>query len=209
MEAHPVFQIARSIAPALVACIMALAPLAASSQPLDLQEAVPAQNLPDSKRTTPGLYITAAEAGRIVDAHDTVALIDVRAPSEIMLIGYATPTAALIPSHIVDPEINEASRNGTYRMVKNPDFEVEFQAWLDSDAARDVEIVLVTCRSGSRSAAAIERLIVAGVDLPLYSVVDGFEGDKTDDGVRDINGWRNAGLPWTYKIRDGLRPNRD
>lgn len=201
------FHIARSIAPALAAITLALAPLGAQAQPLDLQDPVSADSLPESKHTTPGLYITAAEAGRVLESHDNVALVDVRAPSEIMLIGYATPTAAVIPSRIVDPEINETSKNGTYKMVKNPDFEAEFQAWLASDAARDVEIVMITCRSGGRSAAAIERLVEAGVDLPLYSVVDGFEGDKTDDGVRDVNGWRNAGLPWTYDIRDGLRPN--
>ncbi len=199
--------ITRRIAPGLVAFALALASIPAQAQPLDLRDPVSADSLPDSKRTTPGLYILAAEAGRILENQDNVALIDVRAPSEIMLIGYATPTAAVIPSRIVDPEINEASRTGTYKMVKNPDFEVEFRAWLDSDAARGVEIVLISCRSGSRSAAAIERLVEADVDLPLYSVVDGFEGDKSNTGARDVNGWRNAGLPWTYEIRDGLRPD--
>ena len=201
------FHIARSIAPVFVAVTLALAPLAAQSQPLDLQEPVAADSLPDSKLTTPGLYISAAEAGRVLEDHDNAALIDVRTPSEIMLIGYATPTAASIPAQYVDPEIAEASKNGTYEMMENPDFEAEFQAWLASDSARDVEILLISCRSGSRSAAAIERLVEAGVDLTLYSVVDGFEGDKNDDGVRNVNGWRNAGLPWTYKIRDGLRPD--
>jgi rhodanese-related sulfurtransferase len=201
------FHAARSIAPALAAVTLALAPLPALSQPLDLQDPVRAEDLPDSKHTTPGLYITAAEAGRVLEDHDSVALIDVRAPSEIMLIGYPTPTAASIPSRIVDPEINEASKEGTYKMVKNPDFEAEFQAWLASDAARDVETLMISCRSGSRSAAAIERLVEAGVDLPIYNMIDGFEGDKNDDGVRDVNGWRNAGLPWTYEIRDGLRPD--
>lgn len=201
------FHLTRSIAPALVACVLALAPLVAQSEPLNLQDPVSADSLPQSKRTTPGLYITAAEAGRVLEEHDTLALIDVRAPSEIMLIGYATPTAASIPSRIIDPEINETSKDGTYKMVENPDFEAEFQAWLANDAARDVEILVISCRSGSRSAAAIERLVEAGVDLPIYNMIDGFEGDTNDAGVRDVNGWRNAGLPWTYEIRDGLRPN--
>jgi rhodanese-related sulfurtransferase len=62
------------------------------------------------------------------------------------------------------------------------------------------------CRSGSRSADAVDALTEAGIDVTLYSMVDGFEGDKNDNGVRDVNGWRIAGLPWTYEIRDGLWP---
>ena len=35
-------------------------------------------------------------------------------------------------------------------------------------------------------------------------MVDGFEGgqNKTgpSKGVRDVNGWRNSGLPWSYKL---------
>ena len=30
--------------------------------------------------------------------------------------------------------------------------------------------------------------------------MEGFEGDKDEAGVRSANGWRNAGLPWTYKL---------
>jgi hypothetical protein len=24
-----------------------------------------------------------------------------------------------------------------------------------------------------------------------------------------VNGWRNAGLPWTYKVREGLWPGQN
>ncbi|KKK55851.1 hypothetical protein LCGC14_3070400, partial [marine sediment metagenome] len=36
-----------------------------------------------------------------------------------------------------------------------------------------------------------------------YTVVDGFEGNRNTDrsspdfGKRTVNGWKNAGLPWT------------
>jgi rhodanese-related sulfurtransferase len=42
----------------------------------------------------------------------------------------------------------------------------------------------------------------AGYDK-AYTVVDGFEGDRESDpsspdyGKRTVNGWKNAGLPWT------------
>ena len=34
----------------------------------------------------------------------------------------------------------------------------------------------------------------------VHSVVDGFEGDMSKDGRRSVNGWKNAGLPWSYKL---------
>ena len=46
----------------------------------------------------------------------------------------------------------------------------------------------------------------AGVEPPAYTVVDGFEGDKSAEGKRTVNGWKNAGGEWTYKIREGFWP---
>ncbi|MGI3209824.1 rhodanese-like domain-containing protein [Roseovarius tibetensis] len=198
--------IAHSIAPALVALMLAFAPMAGHAAPLDLQDPVAADSLPDKKLTDPGLYITAAESGRVLSEHDNVALLDVRSPSETMLVGYPTPTAANIPFKIVDPELGFNAKKGVYKMINHPDFVQEVTAWLASDAAQGIDTLVVMCRSGSRSADAVNALTEAGVDVTLYSMVDGFEGDKNDAGVRDVNGWRNAGLPWTYKIREGLWP---
>ena len=35
----------------------------------------------------------------------------------------------------------------------------------------------------------------------VWSLVEGFEGDKDSAGMRAVNGWRNAGLPWSYKLK--------
>jgi len=197
----------RFAAPALLALSLALAPLAsAASETLTLQEPVAAETLSKSKQTAPGLYITAADAARVLADHPNVALIDVRTPSEVNLIGYATAAAANIPSKLMDPALAFDAEKGMYKMVDNPAFVDEVNAWLASDAAQGVDTLLVMCRSGSRSAAAISRLVEAGLDVTLYNVVDGFEGDTNDAGARVVNGWRNAGLPWTYKVRAGLRP---
>lgn len=197
----------RFAAPALVALSLAFAPHSGfAGEPLTLQEPVAAETLSKSKQTAPGLYITAADAGRVLVDHANVALIDVRTPSEVNLIGYATAAAANIPSKFIDPALAFDAKKGNYKMVDNPGFVAEMQAWLASDAGAGVDTLLVMCRSGSRSAAAIAKLVEAGVDVTLYNVVDGFEGDTNDTGARAVNGWRNAGLPWTYKIREGLRP---
>ena len=69
----------RFAAPALLALSLALAPLAsAASETLTLQEPVAAETLSKSKQTAPGLYITAADAARVLADHPNVALIDVR-----------------------------------------------------------------------------------------------------------------------------------
>lgn len=199
----------RRSAMALLIAGISAAPLGLAAAPLDLETPVAGDSLPESKRTAPGLYITAAEAGAVLERNANVALIDVRTPSETMLIGYPTPAAANIPSKFVDPELGFNAKKGVYKMIDNPAFVDEMQAWLASDAAQGIDTLLVMCRSGSRSADAIGRLVDAGLDVTLYNVVDGFEGDKNDDGVRAVNGWRNAGLPWTYKVREGLWPGHN
>ena len=67
------------------------------------------------------------------------------------------------------------------------------------------DTILVTGRSGGRSAMAINALASAGF-TGLYHIVDGMEGsegedsDSVFDGMRMKNGWTNSGLPWEYQI---------
>jgi rhodanese-related sulfurtransferase len=73
---------------------------------------------------------------------------------------------------------------------------------VEKDLGPDSPIVLI-CRSGDRSAAAANLLAEAGFKK-VYSVVDGYEGDVATEGPkagqRVVNGWKNAGLPWSYKL---------
>jgi rhodanese-related sulfurtransferase len=61
------------------------------------------------------------------------------------------------------------------------------------------------CRSGGRSAWAVNQLADAGFNN-VYNITDGFEGDAISDtenlyyGQRLKNGWKNSGVPWTYKL---------
>lgn len=61
------------------------------------------------------------------------------------------------------------------------------------------DTVVLICRSGDRSSRGANRLADDGY-TQVWSVVDGFEGDMGKDGRRSINGWKNAGLPWSYKL---------
>ncbi len=61
------------------------------------------------------------------------------------------------------------------------------------------------CRSGGRSAMAVNLLAKAGF-TNVYNIIDGMEGDTVDDpasvfqGQRLKNGWKNSGSPWTYDL---------
>ena len=136
-------------------------------------------SVPQSKRTSLGLYITAADAYDMWKADpENVKIIDVRTPQEFRMIG-VPEMAARIPLSTFHQFVGQVKR------VASPD-----------------DTVLVICRSGNRSAVAVEMLAQAGFDN-AYTVVDGFEGDRESDpsspnhGRRTVNGWKNAGLPWT------------
>jgi rhodanese-related sulfurtransferase len=71
------------------------------------------------------------------------------------------------------------------------------------------DTILVMCRSGGRSAKAVNLLAEAGFKN-VYNITDGFEGDAVKDpqshfnGKRVKNGWKNSGAPWTYKLEPNL-----
>ncbi len=153
--------------------------------------------LPPEKQTTLGLYVTAAEAyEKWKTSPDTVKVIDVRTPEEYAFVGH--PEMALnIPMAFVTYQ----RKNGQteYGAKANPDFVAEVQR-----LATPEDTLLLMCRSGGRSAKAVDQLASAGF-TNVFNVTDGFEGDKVEDpesvfiGKRMRNGWKNS-APWTYGI---------
>jgi rhodanese-related sulfurtransferase len=161
------------------------------------QTAKPASELPKGKQTVLGLYVTAAQAYDMWKAApDTVKVIDVRTPEEFAFVGHPE-MAVNIPLAFVTYE-----RKGgkvTYGPKVNGDFIAEVKG-----VANPGDTLLLTCRSGGRSAMAVNTLAKAGFKK-AYNVVDGVEGDKVDDpasvfhGKRMKNGWKNS-APWVYDL---------
>ncbi len=151
-----------------------------------------------ARQTSLGLYATARQAFTLIAADpDNVSLLDVRSLEEFVFVGHA-PMAWLVPMADFTHEWNA---DGTaMRWAPRQDFVASVQQWFAPDA-----MLMVTCRSGARSAMAINALAEAGFTR-LYNVIDGMEGSLVDDpssvyhGMRARNGWRNAGLPWTYDL---------
>jgi rhodanese-related sulfurtransferase len=154
--------------------------------------------LPEKKRTTLGLYVTAAEAyAKWQAAPDSVMVIDVRTPEEYGFIGHPE-MAWNVPFAFVTYERKDGKT--TYGPRPNPNFVEEIRT-----LAGPTDTLLLMCRSGDRSARAVDELAAAGFTT-VYTVTDGMEGDKVDDpgsvfhGKRMRNGWKNTGLPWVYSI---------
>jgi rhodanese-related sulfurtransferase len=154
--------------------------------------------LPKDKQTTLGLYVTAKEAYDKWKADpEKVMILDVRTPEEYLFIGHPD-MAWNIPLLFQSYEWDQEKQR--FPMKPNPDFISLVKQIAGSD-----NILLVTCRSGGRSAKAVNKLAEAGF-INVYNITDGIEGDLVTSpesvfkGQRLINGWKNSGLPWTYDI---------
>jgi len=158
--------------------------------------------IPEQKQTVLGLYVTVKEAYEMWLADkDKIKILDVRTPEEYIFVGHA-PMAHNIPIQLFNYAM--AVRNKEPLMKANPNFIAEVgQKFKPSDT------ILVICRSGNRSAAAVNAMASAGFKI-AYSVTDGFEGDRIQDpsssdfGKRAKNGWKNSGIPWTDKLNPEL-----
>lgn len=160
------------------------------------------QQLPKGKQSIPGLYVTAKEAfEKWKAAPDQVKLIDVRTPEEYAFIGHPE-MAWNIPLAFVTYHRKDGKTE--YQVKMNPDFVTEAKK-----LAEPSDTLLLMCRSGDRSAMAVNQLAAAGIKN-AYTITDGMEGDKVVDpgsafdGKRMRNGWKNSGLPWIY----GFDPER-
>jgi rhodanese-related sulfurtransferase len=155
------------------------------------------QQLPERKQTTLGLYMTAAQAyEKWKAAPDKVTLIDVRTPEEYAFVGHPE-MAWNVPFAFVTYQRKEGKTE--YGPKMNPDFVNEIK-----QIAAPTDTMLLLCRSGDRSAKAVNDLAAAGFKN-VYTITDGFEGDKVKDpesvflGKRMRNGWKNS-APWVYDI---------
>ena len=171
---------------------------AAESQPVS-NRATP---LPAGKQTTLGLYVTSREAyEKWKAAAETVTIVDVRTPEEYMFIGHAT-MAWNIPVASQSHQWNAEKKQ--FPMSPLADFVARVKK-----VAGESDTLMVMCRSGGRSAIAVNMLAKAGFKN-VYNITDGFEGDTVKDpnsvfdGQRLVNGWRNSGLPWTYQLDPDL-----
>lgn len=151
--------------------------------------------LPRKKQTVLGKYVTASQAyDKYAQDPDKVKILDVRTIGEYLFVGHA-PMAVNIPLLFLKPGVTLMNRPV---MAANENFVAQVM-----ERFRKTDTILVICRSGGRSAAAVNKLAKAGF-TDACSITDGFEGDKDKNGQRTVNGWKNSGAPWTTKLDSDL-----
>jgi rhodanese-related sulfurtransferase len=166
--------------------------------------AVDPASVPTVKRTKLGQYFLAPEAADFLSKNASKALfLDIRTPAELAFVGMPTMADANVP-YMVEPDFPAWDEvKSTLKLEKNSDFVPEVRRRLNEKHLGPDSTIVLICRSGDRSAAAANLLAEAGLNN-VYSVVDGVEGDLAKDGPkagqRAVNGWKNAGLPWSYTL---------
>lgn len=158
-----------------------------------------------AERQTPwGLYLTSKEAHAMKTAEGAkVLFVDVRDPIEVMFTGFADTVDANIPFLTADRS-KWNDKKSVFLMAKNPDFEPAVARALEKRGLTKAAPVILMCRSGGeRSAPSALALHGKGYER-VYVVVDGFEGGTVKDGPKKnwrlVDGWKNSGLPWSYKL---------
>lgn len=121
--------------------------------------------------------LTPAEAWQLFSA-GALALVDTRTDAERDLIGF-------VPGSIGIEWYDYPAK------IRNERFLDELREHVPPERP-----VAFLCRSGVRSLSAATLATQHGWQA-AYNILEGFEGDKNAAGQRRVNGWQNAGLPWT------------
>jgi len=167
--------------------------------------AVESADLPKKKRTTLELYMTPGDAYDFVTQKaDKSLFLDVRTRTEVNFLGMPTNADANVPYMVMNEWYAWNAKKNSFKMEVNSEFADKVAKRLTEKGLSKTDPVILTCRSGSRSAKAADLLASLGY-TNVYTIVSGFEGDKIKEGPmkgqRAKNGWKNAGLPWSYKLQ--------
>ncbi len=157
--------------------------------------------LPVNKQTPQALYVTAIQAYEIkMRDPDNVYLVDVRTQGEVEFLGMAAAVDVNIPYMFNDLSEWDPEKH-RYLKEPNSNFSITLEEKLEAAGLNKESTILLMCRSGTRSSRAANLLNQLGY-TKAYTVVDGYEGDKVEEGAskgqRLLNGWKNANLPWDY-----------
>ncbi len=155
-------------------------------------------NIPPGKKTVLGLYVTAKEAyDKWKLSPEKIKIIDVRTQEEFLFVGFP-PMAWKIP--VAEQSFVWDTEKKQYPLLPKIDFVNRVKEIANKD-----DTLMIMCRSGGRSAIAVNMLAEAGFKH-VYQIVDGMEGDVVTDedsvykGQRMMNGWKNSGSPWTNEL---------
>jgi len=161
---------------------------------------------PDSpkKQTVWNLYVDSKETYAMKQKlGNQMLFIDVRDPIEIMFTGFTDVVDINIPFKLASRTVWN-DKKPVFKMEVNPNFEQEIAAALEVRGLTKEAPIVIMCRSGGTRGAPATRYLENKGYKQIYVVTDGFEGGKIKEGERKNwrlkNGWKNSGLPWSYKL---------
>jgi rhodanese-related sulfurtransferase len=157
-----------------------------------------------AKQTQWKLYVDATEAYEMKQKlGDKVLFVDVRDPIEIMFTGYTDAVDINIPYKLANRD-EWNPKKPVFKMETNPMFEQQIAAALEERGMDKNSPIILMCRSGGTRGAPSANSLWGKGYKQVYVVTDGFEGGKIKTGAqknwRLKNGWKNSGLPWSYKL---------
>lgn len=162
--------------------------------------AVDKKDIPEYKQTRAERYLTSKEAYEEIQVEEhKILFLDVRTRAEVEVVGMPTVADANVPYMLMAEPMTWNDDWGSFKMVRNQNFLAAVKERLEKKGLTQDDKVFLMCRSGGRSASAADLLSEAGF-TNVFSVVDGYEGDKAKNGKRILNGWKNSDLPWSYKL---------
>jgi len=162
--------------------------------------AVDKKDIPEYKQTRAERYLTSKEAYEEIQVEENkILFLDVRTRAEVEVVGMPTVADANVPYMLMAEPMTWNDDWGSFKMVRNQNFLAAVKERLEEKGLTRDDKVFLMCRSGGRSASAADLLSEAGF-TNVFSVVDGYEGDKAKNGKRILNGWKNSDLPWSYKL---------
>jgi len=179
--------------PILLAGLIAFSAAFASEKPKD-----------PKKQTSWNLYVDSKEAYAMKQKEgDKVLFVDVRDPIEIMFTGFTDMVDVNIPFKLSNPS-KWNKKKPVFAMEVNPDFEPMLEKALKERGLDKTAPIILMCRSGGTRGAPSAKMLEGKGYKNVYVVTDGFEGGTIKKGEKKNwrlkNGWKNAGLPWSYKL---------
>lgn len=159
----------------------------------------------DPKKQTPwNLYVDAREAYEMKKLlGNKVLLVDVRDPIEIMFTGFSDIVDINIPFKLSDPG-SWNDEKPVFAMNVNKNFEKQIYTALVARGLDKKTPIILMCRSGGTRGAPGAMMLDGKGYESVYVVTDGFEGGTLKEGDKKgwrlKDGWKNSGLPWSYKL---------
>lgn len=177
---------------------LALAMLVAA--PSYAQKVDPAK-VPEEQRSKSNLYLLPKQTPAFLKAQNgKVLFLDVRTRAEAQFLGMADGVDALVPYVEFQEFMTDwDDTRGFYKLEPFNDFAPEVERRARQKGLSKNDPIVIICRSGERSARAADLLGSLGYTR-VYTVLNGFEGVMTEKGRRNINGWKNDGMPWSYEL---------